>query len=406
MTDLTKITTVAETLKHPSYPDATFNLQPTRSGLLPVAAGRGGPLRIGWEVHGEGPVKIVFIMGLGSFKTAWQRQTLHFGHERYKEYSVLLLDNRGMGDSDRPLMRYSTRDMALDALEVLEHVGFVAAPSTSTSTSTSPSTSKPDARSVHIVGLSMGGMVAQELACLIPGEVASLSLCCTAAAIENTSASIWENLASRAALIIPKGVEESVRGTAGRILSHAFLTGPDNIMLPKPGTHLVGPPLRSHYTPQKTTPVDYTALKQEQQQTSTSSEANSASSSSSWYRLFDSNYQRFIAQEMHKRNDPRFTTKGFLLQLIACGWHHKSPAQLAAMADAVDRRRILVIHGTADQMISVPHGRKLVEAIQPAQAHIVEGMGHAPVAERCAWYNQTLADHFHNGEVLAGRAKE
>ncbi|CAK7221256.1 hypothetical protein SBRCBS47491_004466 [Sporothrix bragantina] len=388
MTDLAKITTVAETLKHPSYPDATFNLQPTRSGHLPVAAGRGGPLRIGWEVHGEGPIKIVFIMGLGSFKSAWQRQTLYFGHERYKEYSVLLLDNRGMGDSDRPLMRYSTREMAQDALEVLEHVGFVPM-------------SKPDARSVHIVGLSMGGMVAQELACLIPGEVASLSLCCTAAAIENTSASIWENLASRAALIIPKGVEESVRGTAGRIFSDAFLAGPDNITLPKPGTHLVGPPLRDHFTPKKTTPVDYAALKEQQ---SSSSEAENKDDGS-WYRLFDSNYQRFIAQEMHKRNDPRFTTKGFLLQLIACGWHHKSPAQLVAMADAVDRQRILVIHGTADEMISVPHGRKLIEAIQPGQSHIIEGMGHAPLAERCDWYNQTLTDHFHNGEVLAGRAK-
>jgi hypothetical protein len=59
MVDFTKVTTVAEPLKHPSYPDATWNLQPTRSGRLPVAAGRGGPLRIGWEVHGEGPIKII-----------------------------------------------------------------------------------------------------------------------------------------------------------------------------------------------------------------------------------------------------------------------------------------------------------------------------------------------------------
>lgn len=328
-------------------------------------------------------------MGLGSFKTAWQRQTLFFGHERYKDYSVLLLDNRGMGDSDRPLMRYSTKEMALDAIEVLEHVGFV-------------NTAVKDSRAVHIVGLSMGGMVAQELACLIPSHVASLSLCCTAAIIENTSASIWENLASRAALIIPKGVEESVRGTAGRIFSDKYLVGPDNVTLPVPGTHLVGPPLRHLYTPEKTTPPDHTMLPEQ----ITSSDTDIyVKDPSKWYQKFDSNYQRFVAQEMHKRNDPRFSTKGFLLQLIACGWHHKSPAQLAAMADAVDRRRILVIHGTADEMISVPHGRKLIEAIKPAQSHIVEGMGHAPLAERCDWYNQTLTDHFHNGEVLAGRAK-
>lgn len=328
-------------------------------------------------------------MGLGSFKTAWQRQTLYFGHERYQQYSVLLLDNRGMGDSDRPLMRYSTRDMALDALEVLQHVGFVG-PDAAADT--------PDAtdsgRTVHVVGLSMGGMVAQELACLAPRCLASLSLCCTAALIENTSPTIWENLVSRAALIIPKGVEESVRGAAGRIFSDAFLVAPDAVTLPARGTHRVGPPLRHLYTPGKTTPPDYTKMPP----------AADAANDGDWYRLFDSNYQRFVAQEMHKRNDPRFSTKGFLLQLVACGWHHKSPAQLAAMADAVDRRRILVVHGTADQMISVPHGRKLIEAVQPAQAHIVEGMGHAPLAERCAWYNETLAAHFRNGEVLAGRA--
>ncbi|CAK7566855.1 MAG: hypothetical protein SEPTF4163_004809 [Sporothrix epigloea] len=389
MTDLSTITTVAETLKHPSYPDATLNLQPTRCGLFPVAAGRGGPLRIGWEVHGEGPIKIVLIMGLGSFKSSWQYQTLYFGHERHTEYSVLVLDNRGMGESDRPLMRYSTREMALDTLEVLQHVGFV--PDTSGSDT-------PDARSVHVVGLSMGGMVAQELACLVPGQIASLSLCCTAAAIENTSASIWENLASRAALIIPKGVEESVQSAAERIFSDEFLVGPDNAALPEPGTHLVGPPLRSHYTPEKTTPVDYTA--QTQQPTTVATDIPR----DLWYRRFDSGYQRFIAQEMHKRKSPRFSTKGFLLQLIACAWHHKSPAQLAAMADAVDRRRILVIHGTADRMISLPHGRKLIETIQPAQSHIVQGMGHAPLVERGTWYNQTLADLFHSGEVLAGRA--
>ncbi|CAK7269588.1 hypothetical protein SEPCBS119000_003646 [Sporothrix epigloea] len=390
MTDLSKITTVAATLKHPSYPDATLNLQPTRCGLLPVAAGRGGPLRISWEVHGEGPIQIVLLMGLGSFKSSWQYQTLYFGHEHHTEYSVLVLDNRGMGASDRPLMRYTTREMALDTLEVLQHVGFV-------------SDTTPDGRSVHVVGLSMGGMVAQELACLVPGQVASLSLCCTAAAIENTSASIWENLASRAALIIPKGVEESVRVAAERIFSDAFLVGPDSVPLPKRGTHLVGLPLRSHFTPEKTTPVDYVSFT-EQKTAAADTTDTTDTPDDLWYRRFDSGYQRFVAQEMHKRKNPRFSTKGFLLQLIACGWHHKSAAQLAAMAEAVDRRRILVMHGTADRMISLPHGRKLIETIQPAQSHIVEGMGHAPLVERTAWYNQTLADLFHSGEVLAGRA--
>lgn len=52
-----------EVLQHPSYPDAIFDLKPTRSGLLPVANGRGGPFKIGWEVHGEGPIRMLVGRG-------------------------------------------------------------------------------------------------------------------------------------------------------------------------------------------------------------------------------------------------------------------------------------------------------------------------------------------------------
>ncbi|OAA60578.1 alpha beta hydrolase fold family [Niveomyces insectorum RCEF 264] len=413
--DLASLTTVAQTLQHPAFGDATWNLQPTRSGRLPVAAGRGGPLAIGWEVHGEGPIRVVFLMGLGSFKSAWQRQTLYFGHERHTEYSVLLLDNRGMGDSDRPLMRYSTREMALDALEVLEHVGFLepaaaaelaalspattAAPTAGDAAAAAAGDAAAAARTVHVVGLSMGGMVAQELACLVPDRLASLSLCCTAALIENTSPTIWENLASRAALLIPKGLEASVEGAAGRIFSQAWLAQPDDVRLPARGTHLVGPPDRAKYVAAAAAVAGKDAATTADGSTADDTGGNS----SPWYRTFDNNYQRFVAQELHKRTDPRFTTRGFLLQLVACGWHHKSAAQLAALADAVGRERLMVVHGTEDHMISVPHGRKLVEQLQPAHAHIVEGMGHAPLAERWAWYNETLAALFHKGETLAGR---
>lgn len=54
-----KLPLVADVLKHSAFPTATWNLEPTRSGLLPVAEGRGGPLKISWEIHGSGPVKII-----------------------------------------------------------------------------------------------------------------------------------------------------------------------------------------------------------------------------------------------------------------------------------------------------------------------------------------------------------
>jgi pimeloyl-ACP methyl ester carboxylesterase len=50
-----------------------------------------------------------------------------------------------MGKSDKPLMRYSTSEMAKDLIEVLDHLGWT------------------EDRSIHVTGVSMGGMIVQEL---------------------------------------------------------------------------------------------------------------------------------------------------------------------------------------------------------------------------------------------------
>ncbi|POR32395.1 Putative aminoacrylate hydrolase RutD, partial [Tolypocladium paradoxum] len=111
------------------------------------------------------------------------------------------------------------------------------------------------------------------------------------------------------------------------------------------------------------------------------------------YRLFDSNFQRFQAQELAKRRaDGAFTLHGFLCQLVAAGWHCKSAAQLRDMADAVGRDRILVMHGTGDNMIAVENGEKLIEIIEPGVGLVVEGMGHAPIMERAVWFNELLEE--------------
>ena len=49
---------------------------------------------------------------------------MYFGHQKGTEYSVLIIDNRGMGKSSRPFLRYTTSEMARDVLEVLDHVGW------------------------------------------------------------------------------------------------------------------------------------------------------------------------------------------------------------------------------------------------------------------------------------------
>ncbi|KAI0810420.1 Alpha/Beta hydrolase protein [Xylaria sp. FL0064] len=347
MTAAATFPSVDDIIKTDAFPTAIWQLEPHREGMLPVAAGRGGPFNIHWEIHGDGPVKLVLIQGLGVLKSSWQRQTMHFGHVNGHQYSVLILDNRGMGRSDKPLMRYSTSSMAADILEVLDHLSWTSE------------------RQLHICGISMGGMIAQELAYAVPHRIASLNLICTAAAIKNTT-SFTENMINRITMLLPKSLDRTVAYTAENIFPAKWLAEPDDAVLPDESVSRCRMPVGG------------------------------------WpYRRFDSNYARFTAQEITKqRNRKGFTRPGFLLQVIATGWHHKSEKQLREIGDKVGRERILVLHGTDDKIISVPHGKKLIEYLQPAKALVVEEMGHAPIVERAQWFNELLATMCVTGEQL------
>ncbi|KAK0611795.1 Alpha/Beta hydrolase protein [Immersiella caudata] len=361
------VPSAAEVLAHPAFPSAIWRLEPDQSGLAPVAEGRGGPINISYEIHGEGPIKLIFIMGLGGLKTAWQRQTLYFGHENRTKYSVLVLDNRGMGNSDKPLMRYSSSEMALDIIDLLTHISWLPP-------SSPPSEPK---RTLHVVGISLGGMIAQELACRIPHRLSSLSLICTAPSIENTTTFV-ENMSNRISMLVPKSLDRSIHDAGLSIFPASYLAAEDGVHLPS-----------AESTPKCNPPAAHSAC---------------AHAPGKDYDKFPTNGHRFVAQEMHKRLDPvHFGVKGFLLQLIAAGWHHKSQEQLEEMAEKVGRERILVMHGTGDRMISSPHGTRLLEYIKPGKGMMVEGMGHAPLVERWQWFNERVEEMCGIGEKLDGR---
>ncbi|KAF8337502.1 alpha/beta-hydrolase [Cantharellus anzutake] len=112
-----------------------------------------------YEIHGSGPERLVFVMGLSFSSLAWMDQVRHFG--KHEKYSVLVFDNRGAGHSDAPKGPYTTSAMAEDVVTLLNYVRW------------------NDRRQLHVVGMSMGGMIAMELATRIPGRIASLSLIST-----------------------------------------------------------------------------------------------------------------------------------------------------------------------------------------------------------------------------------
>ena len=106
-----------------------------------------------WEEHGKGP-PVLLIMGLSFTHEMWFR-VLPTLTSRFR---VLLFDNRGVGLSGVPKGPYTMRQMARDAVAVLDAAGV---------------------SSAHIIGASMGGMIAQELALRFPARVRSLLLACT-----------------------------------------------------------------------------------------------------------------------------------------------------------------------------------------------------------------------------------
>lgn len=51
--------TAEEVLGHPEYPHVNWDLKPEKRETINVAAGRGGPFKLAYELHGRGPRKIV-----------------------------------------------------------------------------------------------------------------------------------------------------------------------------------------------------------------------------------------------------------------------------------------------------------------------------------------------------------
>ncbi|KAI6043045.1 alpha beta-hydrolase [Pisolithus marmoratus] len=148
------------------YKTVLDSLTCTRRGLCPVTDIRhqAKPVEshsLYYEVHGSGPIKIVLIMGLSCTCDAWLPQVGHFG--KLPQYSVLAFDNRGVGNSGSPRGPYTTSGMANDAIVLLDFLGWTAD------------------RELHVIGASLGGMIAQELAYRIPKRISSLSLVATKA---------------------------------------------------------------------------------------------------------------------------------------------------------------------------------------------------------------------------------
>ena len=112
-----------------------------------------GSVELYYEEHGTGD-PLLLIMGLAADSQAWMFQIPDFA----KNYRVIAFDNRGVGRSSKPAGPYTIHEMADDTVGLLDELKIEKA---------------------HVVGVSMGGMIAQELVLRNPERVRALVLACT-----------------------------------------------------------------------------------------------------------------------------------------------------------------------------------------------------------------------------------
>lgn len=115
------------------------------------------PISLCYETHGEHGSPLLMIHGMGGSIATWRQEVIQALSAKHR---VILFDNRGSGYSDSASTPYSMADLAADTVSLLDFLRIDRA---------------------HILGVSMGGMIAQHIAINEPARVRSLILACTSA---------------------------------------------------------------------------------------------------------------------------------------------------------------------------------------------------------------------------------
>ena len=98
-----------------------------------------------YEVHGEGH-SLVLVMGIGYDSTLWMLAQVPALSQKFQ---VVIFDNRDAGRSSQATSAYTIADMADDTAGLMDAL---------------------DIKKAHVCGLSMGGMIAMEVALRHPGD--------------------------------------------------------------------------------------------------------------------------------------------------------------------------------------------------------------------------------------------
>src|ERR1700749_1342337 len=115
-------------------------------------------VELNYRLEGDGDETIVLVNGLADALETWAYQADDFIANGFR---VLRFDNRAIGASSKPAGPYSSRMLADDAKALVDALGIT---------------------DFHLMGVSMGGMIAQEYALSYSGDLRSVTFACTYAA--------------------------------------------------------------------------------------------------------------------------------------------------------------------------------------------------------------------------------
>jgi 3-oxoadipate enol-lactonase len=154
-------------------------------------------LELFFETDGAGE-PLLLLMGLGGEHHGWDLVR----RDLARRYRLVLLDNRDAGASDEARGPYGIGEMAADALGVMDHLGI---------------------ERFHVVGASMGGAIAQQLALQAPTRIATMTLVSTWGRTDAFLRAVftsWRRMAERL------GPDELLAALAPWAFTHRFLESP------------------------------------------------------------------------------------------------------------------------------------------------------------------------------------
>jgi len=251
---------------------------------------------------------VLLIMGLGGNALEWP---LYFVEPLVEAgYHVIRYDNRGTGLSSYGGAGYSIEDMAGDAVAVLDHLNI---------------------REAHIVGMSMGGMIAQVMAVDSPHRMKSLTL---------FMSSLYLDDPSLPGLSMKKFIKFIATG-----IRHGIIRNQRNI-------------LRSTIAVRNVLAYD----------------------------LSETRIRTLVEQSLYNESFRRgFKAKAFRQQTQALD---DLPSRYKAMSSF--NIPTLVVHGKQDPLIPVEHGIKAASVIPDSKLLLLEGMGHDVSPEHTSEIHQAM----------------